>query len=49
MGKREPRPILRERIAQMIVVPVIQVALNLVDSFERSERGHGGFGSTGTR
>ena len=36
-----------DRIAQMIVVPVVQVALNVVDSFEESERGAGGFGSTG--
>jgi len=37
-----------ERIAQMIVVPVVQVELNVVDSFEASERGAGGFGSTGS-
>jgi dUTP pyrophosphatase len=36
-----------ERIAQLVVVPVVQVALNVVDSFEESERGAGGFGSTG--
>lgn len=36
-----------ERIAQLVVVPVLQVGFNLVDSFERSERGEGGFGSTG--
>ena len=36
-----------ERIAQLVVVPVVQVELNVVDSFERSERGAGGFGSTG--
>jgi dUTP pyrophosphatase len=38
-----------ERIAQMIVVPVVQVELNLVDGFEQSARGVGGFGSTGSR
>jgi dUTP pyrophosphatase len=38
-----------ERIAQMVVVPVVQVALNVVEAFEQSERGDGGFGSTGTR
>ncbi len=38
-----------DRIAQLIVVPVLQVELNLVDSFEASERGAGGFGSTGGR
>jgi dUTP pyrophosphatase len=36
-----------ERIAQLVVVPVVQVAFELVDSFEQSERGAGGFGSTG--
>jgi dUTP pyrophosphatase len=36
-----------ERIAQLVVVPVVQVALNVVDSFEESTRGAGGFGSTG--
>jgi len=36
-----------ERIAQLVVVPVVQVALNVVDSFEESARGGGGFGSTG--
>lgn len=36
-----------DRIAQLVIVPVVQVALNLVDDFEASERGAGGFGSTG--
>jgi dUTP pyrophosphatase len=36
-----------ERIAQLVVVPVVQVKLNVVDEFETSERGAGGFGSTG--
>jgi len=36
-----------ERIAQMVVVPVVQVELNVVASFEQSDRGAGGFGSTG--
>jgi len=36
-----------ERIAQLVVVPVLQVKLNLVDDFSASERGAGGFGSTG--
>jgi dUTP pyrophosphatase len=36
-----------ERIAQLVVIPVVQVELNLVDSFEESDRGAGGFGSTG--
>jgi dUTP pyrophosphatase len=38
-----------DRIAQLVVIPVVQVALNLVDSFDQSERGAGGFGSTGGR
>jgi len=36
-----------ERIAQLVVVPVVQVELNVVESFEESSRGAGGFGSTG--
>lgn len=36
-----------DRIAQLVVVPVVQVALNVVTDFEASERGSGGFGSTG--
>ncbi len=38
-----------ERIAQLVVVPVLQVQLNVVDDFAASERGAGGFGSTGKR
>lgn len=38
-----------DRIAQMIVVPVVQVELNLVEQFEASARGEAGFGSTGNR
>jgi dUTP pyrophosphatase len=38
-----------ERIAQLVVVPVAQVDLNVVDAFEDSTRGAGGFGSTGSR
>lgn len=36
-----------ERIAQLVVVPVLQVGFNLVDSFDASARGADGFGSTG--
>lgn len=36
-----------DRIAQLVVVPVVQVKLNVVDEFAASERGAGGFGSTG--
>ncbi|MDE2286705.1 MAG: dUTP diphosphatase [Burkholderiales bacterium] len=38
-----------ERLAQLVVVPVVQVEFNLVDEFADSERGAGGFGSTGRR
>ena len=36
-----------ERIAQMVVVPVVQVNFNIVQDFTRSYRGADGFGSTG--
>ena len=36
-----------DRIAQMVVVPVVQVELEVVETFETSARGAGGFGSTG--
>ena len=36
-----------ERLAQLVVVPVVQVEFNVVDDFAQSERGGGGFGSTG--
>ena len=36
-----------DRIAQMVVVPVVQVELEVVESFGASARGAGGFGSTG--
>jgi dUTP pyrophosphatase len=36
-----------ERIAQMVVVPVVQVDFDVVEEFEASARGAGGFGSTG--
>ena len=38
-----------ERIAQMVIVPVVQAVFRGVDSFSTSERGEGGFGSTGKR
>lgn len=38
-----------ERIAQMVIVPVIQPEFNLVSDFDQSDRGEGGFGSTGTK
>ncbi|RAW91598.1 dUTP diphosphatase [Photorhabdus laumondii subsp. clarkei] len=36
-----------ERIAQMVFVPVVQAEFNLVEDFETSERGSGGFGHSG--
>jgi dUTP pyrophosphatase len=36
-----------DRLAQLVVVPVLQVAFNVVDEFNESGRGAGGFGSTG--
>ena len=38
-----------ERIAQMVIVPVAQATFRRVDSFASSDRGEGGFGSTGKR
>ncbi|MGZ8254607.1 MAG: dUTP diphosphatase [Burkholderiaceae bacterium] len=36
-----------ERLAQLVIVPVVQAHFNIVDQFSASERGPGGFGSTG--
>ena len=36
-----------ERIAQLVIVPVVQAKFNVVESFDQSDRGEGGFGSTG--
>jgi len=36
-----------ERIAQLVIIPVLQVRFNRVDEFAESHRGAGGFGSTG--
>lgn len=38
-----------ERLAQLVVVPVVQPTLRIVDQFEESARGTGGFGSTGVK
>lgn len=38
-----------DRVAQMVVIKVEQVRMNWVDSFDATERGEGGFGSTGVR
>ena len=37
-----------ERIAQLVIVPVLQARFNIVDAFPASERGEGGYGSTGS-
>jgi dUTP pyrophosphatase len=36
-----------ERIAQLVIVPVVQASFRIVDAFDESGRGDGGFGSTG--
>jgi dUTP pyrophosphatase len=36
-----------DRIAQMVIVPVVHVDFDIVDDFAASQRGHGGFGSSG--
>ena len=38
-----------ERIAQLVIVPVVQAAFRRVESFDASSRGEGGFGSTGQK
>lgn len=38
-----------DRIAQLVVLPIVRAALQVVDTFDESERGSGGFGHTGTR
>lgn len=37
-----------ERIAQMVFVPVVQASFDIVESFDESDRGEGGFGHTGS-
>jgi len=38
-----------ERLAQLVILPIAQVQFTVVDDFEQSTRGTGGFGSTGKR
>ena len=38
-----------DRLAQLVIVPVLQVGFNIVDEFDSSSRGAGGFGSTGKK
>lgn len=45
---KEPRPILKgEKIAQMLIVEVPEVEIEVIDNLSTTERGEGGFGSTG--
>ncbi len=37
-----------ERIAQLVIVPVVHASFEVVDDFEQTQRGEGGFGSSGT-
>ena len=49
---RSPKPFTiepMERVAQLVIVPVVQARFNLVSAFVASERGEGGYGSTGTQ
>jgi dUTP pyrophosphatase len=36
-----------ERLAQLVIVPVVQAQFNVVSEFPMSQRGEGGYGSTG--
>jgi dUTP pyrophosphatase len=38
-----------DRLAQLVIVPVLQVGFNVVTAFDSSDRGEGGFGSTGKK
>ena len=38
-----------ERVAQMVIMPVLQPQIELVQTLSETERGAGGFGSTGTK
>ena len=38
-----------DRVAQLVIVPIVRATLQVVDTFEESERGSGGFGHTGVR
>ena len=38
-----------DRIAQLVVLPIVRASLQVVDTFEQSARGEGGFGHTGVR
>ena len=38
-----------ERIAQLVIIPYLPVSINVVDELSNTERGNGGFGSTGEK
>ena len=46
-GYSPPMPMPMERMAQLVIVPIMQAQFNIVEEFPHSERGTGGFGSTG--
>ena len=46
---RSTVPFVIERIAQLVIVPVVQAQFNIVEAFPQSERGEGGYGSTGKK
>jgi dUTP pyrophosphatase len=48
LGSETVRLAAGERIAQLVVVPVVQARLDVVESLDETERGEGGFGSTGS-
>ncbi len=48
-GKEERVIENHERIAQMVIAPFMKVEFNEVDSLDETDRGKGGFGSTGTK
>ncbi|OOZ37450.1 dUTP diphosphatase [Solemya velesiana gill symbiont] len=46
-GKTSFRVEVGERIAQLVIIPVLKAAFEIVDEFEESRRGEGGFGHSG--
>lgn len=46
-GKERYKIMPGDRVAQIVFVPILQVTFSVVDSFTASDRGSGGFGSTG--
>jgi dUTP pyrophosphatase len=48
LGQEEIRLAAGERIAQLVVCPIVQATFEVVEALDDTERGEGGFGSTGT-